>query len=250
MNADFVSGPVGVNKCLLQELSLLQAELAASSQVTGIGAKMTTPALFPSYHQLPRYSCGQSVDVKVDSSLHSFHEFFYYFNLTSSNMVNTFFLAAFAAGLVTALSLYPRDSSGLFDIQSFQNVTLQACDSQTSGNITVSSVGFFGGLLGGSRLTAVPNLHRLKPRTPTDVKAHKRTRASSPPSIPRAVAAEAMAVVDISASFSAASASAVAAAATAPPKTSLPNSRVKQILDTQSSNTDAVNEDVEELSNL
>jgi hypothetical protein len=79
------------------------------------------------------------VDVKVDSSLHSsfpccsdlllsstLFEFIYHFNLTSSNMVNTFLIAALAAGLVTALPLYRRDdSSDPLSVESLQNATVR-----------------------------------------------------------------------------------------------------------------------------
>ncbi|KAJ6596392.1 hypothetical protein DFH09DRAFT_1072428 [Mycena vulgaris] len=145
-------------------------------------------------------------------------------------MGNTFFLAAFAAGIVTALPLYRRDSSDLFDIQSFQNVTLQACGNQTSGNITVSSV------------TETWNANRGQ--------GSQENTSVFPALHTAAVAAEAKTGVYISASVCAASASAFATPATAPPPTSLPNSRVNQILDAQFGDKGAVNEDVEELSNL
>ncbi|KAJ7864160.1 hypothetical protein B0H13DRAFT_2353815 [Mycena leptocephala] len=157
-------------------------------------------------------------------------------------MVNTFLIAALAAGLVTALPLYHRDdSSDPLSVESLQNATLQACGSQTSGNLTVSSAGFLGGLFGDDTTVTIDCGANF---TQTDTGDNGNS-------------AEAAAGVDISASVAAASASAFAAAATAPPQNLSPEQQgqfaglqVKQALDAQFGDTGAVNEDFDELSNL
>ncbi|KAJ7826440.1 hypothetical protein B0H13DRAFT_2374420 [Mycena leptocephala] len=167
-------------------------------------------------------------------------------------MVNTFLIAALAAGLVTALPLYRRDdSSDPLSVESLQNATLQACGSQTSGNLTVSSAGFLGGLFGDDTTVTIDCGANF---TQTDTgdngnsgQKNQENTSVFPALHTAAVAAEAAAGVDISASVAAASASAFAAAATAPPQNLSPNSRA---LDAQFGDTGAVNEDFDELSNL
>ncbi|KAJ7802631.1 hypothetical protein B0H13DRAFT_2389456 [Mycena leptocephala] len=177
-------------------------------------------------------------------------------------MVNTFLIAALAAGLVTALPLYRRDdSSEPLSVESLQNATLQACGSQTSGNLTVSSAGFLGGLFGDDTTVTIDCGANF---TQTDTgdngnsgQKNQENTSVFPALHTAAVAAEAAAGVDISASVAAASASAFAAAATAPPQNLSPEQQgqfaglqVKQALDAQFGDTGAVNEDFDELSNL
>ncbi|KAJ6535530.1 hypothetical protein B0H19DRAFT_1271275 [Mycena capillaripes] len=172
-------------------------------------------------------------------------------------MVHTFFFVALAS-LVTALPLYRRDdSSDPFDLQSSQ---AQACGSQTSGNVTVSSAGLFGGLFGNDTTVTIDcgaNFTLTNAGDDSSVQDNQENTSVFPALHTAAVAAEAAAGADISVSVSAASASAFAAAATAPPSNLSPEQQgqfaglqVKQALDTQFGDTGAANEDAAQLENL